>query len=39
MRGEQYLEMGNYNQAIADYEQVINLDPNYTNVYLSRGYI
>jgi len=36
-RGDRYLNNGNYDQAIAEYTQAIELDPSLTSFYYNRG--
>ena len=36
-RGDSYLKNGNYDQAIAEYTQAIELDPSLTSFYYNRG--
>ncbi len=37
-RAETYMDLGEYENAIQEYDKVIQLDPNYTHAYLNRGY-
>ena len=36
-RGEQYYDRGEYEEALKDFNKVIELDENYKGVYLKRG--
>ncbi|MBZ0308821.1 MAG: tetratricopeptide repeat protein, partial [Anaerolineae bacterium] len=36
-RGNVYVDLGEYNRAIADYDQAIMLGPNYANAFWGRG--
>lgn len=36
-RGNIYLDEGQYNQAIADFDESVKLDPEYSNAYSNRG--
>ena len=38
-RGDAYVEKGDFDHAIADYDQAIKLDPDYPNAYHNRGMI
>ena len=37
-RAETYMDLGEYENAIQEYDKVIQLDPNYAHAYLHRGY-
>jgi len=37
-RGTTYFTLGEYENAIQEYDKVIQLDPNYAHAYLHRGY-
>ena len=35
--GNEYLSLGQYEQAIQDFDEAIRLDPQYSDVYYNRG--
>ncbi|MGZ3607884.1 MAG: tetratricopeptide repeat protein, partial [Syntrophales bacterium] len=36
-RGNAYIRLGNYKQAISDYDRAIEINPNYVKAYINRG--
>jgi Tfp pilus assembly protein PilF len=38
-RGNNHLDTGDLDRAIADYDEAIELDPNYTEAYINRGVV